>query len=169
MFLPADMKSFEAGIVGGVVGVGEQGWKKVQDLATDDFIKASNSSDACYADLATLVQIINEKEENSAKLIFKIGHDDINVTFVCDDGHPFFVFCSGWASLSPLLTKVKYSLSCKVLTVGDICLVLRDRRKRKRPNTNKKDNSLCREIIVDLVDDEENENQPIDLSKNRKL
>ena len=49
--------------------------------------------------------------------------------------------------------------------------MLRDRRKRKRPDTNKKDVKLCREIIVDLVDDDddENENQPIDLSKRRKL
>jgi hypothetical protein len=77
----------------------------VQDLSTEDFLKASNNTSDYFADLATLVQIIVEKETKSAKLTFTIVHDNINVTFVCDDDHLFFVFCSGWSSLSPLLTE----------------------------------------------------------------
>ena len=134
MFQPADMDSFGPG--GGI-----------------------NSRDY-FTVLATLVQVIVEKETKSAKLIFTIGHDDTNVSFVCDDDHPFFVFCSGWSSLSPLLTKVKYSLSCKVLSVGDICLVTRERKDIIRRNED-----ICSKMIVDVDDDTDYDNdQPKDLS-----
>ena len=151
MFQPADMDSFVRGLVRGPRGGGES-WKVIQDLSTEDFIKASNNSSEYFADLAKLVQIISEKETESVKLIFAIGHDDTNITFVCDDDYPFFVFCSGWSSLSPLLTKVKYSLSCKVLSVGDICLVTRERKE-----------DICSKMIVD-VDDDDDDDQPTDLS-----
>ena len=76
------MNSFLRGLVGWH-GVEEIGWEKVQDLATEDFIKASNSCDDVYADLATLVQILDKNEESLAKLTFKIGPDSTNVTLVC--------------------------------------------------------------------------------------
>ena len=161
MFQPADMDCFVRGLVTvrGPGGGGES-WKVVHDLSTEDFIKASNNSRDYFADLATLVQVIVEKETKSAKLIFTIGHDDTNVTFVCDDDYPFFVFCSGWSSLSPLLTKVKYSLSCKVLSVGDICLVTRERKDIIRRNED-----ICSKMIVDVDDDTDYDNdQPKDLS-----
>ena len=164
MFHPADMDSFVRGLVTvrGPGGGGES-WKVVHDLSTEDFIKASNNTSDYFADLAKLVQITVEKETKSAKLIFTIGHDDTNVTFVCDDDHPFFVFCSGWSSLSPLLTKVKYSLSCKVLSVGDICLVTRERKAILRRNED-----ICSKMIVDVedVDDDTDydNDQPTDLS-----
>ena len=75
-------------------------------------------------DLARLVKIEAEKD-STTKIVFSIGKEDTDVTLVCDDDQPFFVFCSGWASFSPSLTKDRYSLSCKLLSVGDICLVLR--------------------------------------------
>jgi hypothetical protein len=164
MFHPADMNSFVRGLVTvrGPGGGGES-WKMVHDLSTEDFIKASNNTSDCFADLAKLVQIIAEKETKSAKLIFTIGHDDTNVTFVCDDDYLFFVFCSGWSSLSPLLTTVKYSLSCEVLSVGDICLVTRERKEIIRRNKD-----ICNKWKVDVenVDDdtEYDNDQPTDLS-----
>ena len=144
-------------------GVGGKSWKVVQDLSTEDFIKTSNQSSDYFADLAKLVQIIVEKETKSYKLIFTIGHDDTNVTFACDDDYPFFVFCSGWSSLSPLLTKVKYSLSCKVLSVGDICLVTRERKDSIRRNED-----IYSKMIIDIDDEDDDtdyaDNQPTDLS-----
>ena len=144
--------------------------KSIQSLATEDFIKASNCSDEFYIDLPKLVKIVNEKERKCTKLIFQMDGIE-NVTLVCDDEHPFFVFCSGWSSLSPLLTKVKYNVSCRLLSVGDICLVLRNRKKRKRAD----DEDTCGEIREDLVardnvdSTEVDNNQPIDLSKKQKL
>ena len=168
MFKAADMKSFLAGFVKDPGA--QNGCKSIQSLATDDFIKASNYSDEFYTDLAKLVKILSEKERKCTKLIFQMDGIE-NVTLVCDDDHPFFVFCSGWSSLSPLLTKVKYNVSCRLLSVGDICLVLRNRKKRKRAD----DEDTCGEIREDLVarDDVDStgvdNNQPIDLSKKQKL
>ena len=168
MFKAADMKSFLTGFVKDPGA--KHGCKSIQNLATDDFIKASNYSDEFYTDLAKLVKIVSEKERKCTKLIFQIeGHE--NITLVCDDDHPFFVFCSGWSSLSPLLTKVKYNVSCRLLSVGDICLVLRERKKRKRPD----DEDDCGEIREDLVARHDvdspivEDSQPIDLSKKQKL
>ena len=159
MFKAPELTSFLPGLVR---GPGIHPCKKIQDLTTEDFIKASKSSDDLCIDLATLVTILAEKEGDLSKLVFRI--DDTNVTLVCNDDHPFFVFCSGWSSLSPLLTKVKYSLSCKLLSMGDICLMVRERKKRKRTEIA----NLAEEIVEDLVGTGEEEtvyNQPIDLSK----
>ena len=164
MFKAADMKSFLNGFVKDPGA--KQGCKSIQNLATDDFIKASNYSDEFYTDLAKLVDIVSDKERKCTKLIFQM-EDNENATLVCDDDHPFFVFCSGWSSLSPLLTKVKYNVSCRLLSVGDICLVLRERKKRKRED----DEETCGEIrensvARDDLESTEGENiQPIDLSK----
>ena len=160
MFQPADMNNFIKGlVVTPWVQSTPTNLKKVQDLSTEDFIKASNNSPDTYADLAKLVQIIVESETNSAKLIFTIQHVEANVTLVCDDDHPFYVFCSGWSSLSPLLTKVKYSLSCKTLTVGDFCLVLRRRCEKTSKVAPEQD------LIVTVDDENEHIEQPLDLSR----
>ena len=123
--------------------------KKVEDLSTDDFIKASKSTDDAFADLAKLVNIVITR--NSAKLVFTIGQDDTKVTLVCDDDQPFFVFCAGWSSLSPLLTKAKYNLSSNVLSVGDICMVLRIRRGVHNVDDARADNDNDNDQPTDLT------------------
>ena len=156
MIYPADMSSY-SGVVK-VPGGGEEALRMVQNLSTEDFIKASNTDDNLCVDLARLVKIVNEKESNLATLVFAIGKEDTDVTLVCDDGQPFFVFCSGWSSLSPSFTKDRYSLSCKVLSVGDICLVLRARKGKERSEAVNRDLDTASEMVVD--DDE----LPIDLT-----
>ena len=180
---PPDLRSFEKGLVR-VVEDGGETVKEVDNLSTADFIKASNNTDDASVDLAKLVNIALKTHTHTATLLFTVEHDDSNITLVCDDDQPFFVFCSGWSSLCPLLTKAKYNLSCKVLSVGDICMMLRIRKYKDTINTSPECSlsSIMSGVVtitssdaVINVDDDEGDiiiddvnNQPTDLSmKNR--
>lgn len=43
--------------------------------------------------------------------------------------HPFFVIGQTWSSCEPEATHRRYGLTCRRLTVGDVCISLRQREK----------------------------------------
>eukprot|EP00092_Neocalanus_flemingeri_P037448 GFUD01040779.1.p1 GENE.GFUD01040779.1~~GFUD01040779.1.p1 ORF type:complete len:258 (+),score=75.83 GFUD01040779.1:45-818(+) len=122
-----DMESFKNDTVVRVAG---EEVKRVEDILTDDFIRASNNSHDTSVDMAELRHITRVHETNTAGLRFI--HGDTDVTLVCQLDQPFYRFCTGWSSLFPLLTKAKYGLTCKTLSIGDICMVLRPRQRRRK-------------------------------------
>ena len=150
--------------------------KKVEDIVTADFIKASIDSDDKSIVLTELKNIEVVSETNTANLTLIL--EDTNVTLVCQDDQPFFTFCAGWSSLFPPLTMAKYGLSCKVLSMGDNIMVLRNKHGRKRRHeirtSIRRDFKKTGKTVTQVRKDcnetsEDDDEQPIDLSIKRQI
>ena len=103
-----------------MVGSGEV--KKMEDVNTADFIKASFENNVYCVALGEVIDIEILIANHDAKIIVKQAKQEDGL-LVCPVDKPFFVFCKGWASLFPLLTKQNYGLACKMLSKGDTIMV----------------------------------------------
>ena len=158
-----------------LVRVREEEAKKVEDITTSDFITASIDSDSHSMALGEIwdIAIVND---NTARVTVKQANTE-DALLTCQVDQPFFIFCAGWASLFPLLTRNKYGLSCKVLSRGDIIMVARDKQKGDRRQdlntpmvsswaTKDKTETQIRKDSNELSE-EDDEEQPTDLSVKR--
>ena len=117
MFLNDDLVMVESGEV-----------KKVEDVDTADFIKASFENDVYCVALGEVIDIEILSANHEARIIVKQANEEDGV-LVCPWDKPFFVVCRGWASLFPLLTKQNYGLACKMLSKGDNIMVAISKKK----------------------------------------
>ena len=111
-----------------LVMVESGGVKKVEDVDTADFIKASFENDVYCVALGEVIDIEILIANPEAKIIVKQANQEDGV-LVCPVDKPFFEFCRGWASLFPLLTKQNYGLACKMLSKGDKIMVAISKKK----------------------------------------
>ena len=154
-----------------LVRVGEEDIKKVEDIVTTDFIKASIDNDKESIVLLE-IESIGIVSENTAKLTLK-QDNEADATLVCGVDQPFFIFGAGWASLFPLMTKNKYGISCRILSMGDTIMVARNKLRRQEMKTypafiHAKDNKVTGAKSDDHETYKEGDNeQPTDLSIKR--
>ena len=141
--------------------------KNVEDITTSDFIRASVDNPGYSIDICEIkdIEIINA---DTAKLRVKQANEE-EATMVCPVDKPLFVFCSGWASLFPDLTKTIFGLTCKVLSRGDIIMVAKNRQlvqTSRASNSPEKDNhNIQRQAIEEKYkDDDDEDEQPKDFS-----
>jgi hypothetical protein len=117
-----------------LVRVGEEDIKKVEDIVTTDFIKASIDNNKESTVLMKIKGIVIVSDD-TAKLILKQDNEE-DATLVCGVDQPFFIFGVGWASLFPLMTKHKYGISCRIISMGDTIMVARNKPRRQEMKTN---------------------------------
>ena len=145
-----------------LVTVGSEEVKKVEDVDTADFIKASFENAGYCVALGEVIDIEIMIDNPGAKIIVKQDKQEDGV-LVCPVDKPFFVFCRGWASLFPLLTRHNYGLACKMLSKGDIIMVAITKKKSisiaMKDKTKRQGNKRKQENYKD--------EQPIDLSFKR--
>lgn len=94
--------------------------KDIEDIETFDFIKASRKCKDKFIILKE-IQNIEMIDANTVKLTLECGVEE-EASLICRIEQPFFIFCAGWASLVPFMTKDKYGISCKILSEGDIII-----------------------------------------------
>jgi hypothetical protein len=154
-----------------LVRVGDEDIKKVEDIVTTDFIKASIDNDKERIVLSE-IKSIAIVSDGTAKLTLK-QDNEADATLVCAVDQPFFIFSAGWASLFPLLTKNNYGISCRILSMGDTIMVARTNVRRQEIKSNPafihgNDHKVIEAPSDDHETHKEGDNeQPTDLSMKR--
>ena len=110
---------------GSMIQLASGNMKRVELLRTEDFVNSAASCPDISLEEATVTKLDNNNN-NSVLLTFSVGKSVCEtVTFTISPEHPFFVTGRGWSSCSPDLTMTRFSLDCKQLAVGDVCISLR--------------------------------------------
>ena len=98
--------------------------KRVELLRTEDFVNSAASCPDISLEEATVTKL--DSNNSSVLVTFSVGKSVCEtVTVTISPEHPFFVTGRGWSSCSPDLTMTRFSLDCKQLVVGDVCISLR--------------------------------------------
>ena len=150
--------------------------KNVEEITTSDFIRASVDSPG-YSIAIGEIKEIELMNAATAKLKVKQANEE-EVLMICSVDNPFFVFCSGWASLFPDLTKIMFGLTCKMLSPGDNIMVAKN---KQLTQTSRGSNfpvestkTYIRRPIYRIEEkykdpDEDDDEQPKDLSSTRHV
>ena len=110
---------------GSLIQLANGNMKKVEHLKTEDFVNSAASCPDISLEEATVTKLENNNN-NSVLITFSLGKslaESVSLTITPE--HPFFVTGRGWSSFSPQLTITRFSLDCKQLVLGDVCISLR--------------------------------------------
>ena len=111
---------------GSMIQLANGNMKKVEHLKTEDFVNSAASCPDISLEEATVTKLENNNNNNSVLITFSVGKSVAeSVTVTISPEHPFFVTGRGWSAFSPHLTMTRFSLDCKQLAVGDVCISLR--------------------------------------------
>ena len=110
---------------GSLIQLANGNMKKVEHLKTEDFVSSAASCPDISLEEATVTKLENNNN-NSVLITFCLGKSLAeSVSLTISPEHPFFVTGRGWSSFSPHQTITRFSLDCKQLAVGDVCISLR--------------------------------------------
>lgn len=123
--------------LGSMIQLSDGRVKRIEDMRTEDFVIDSSSSSMGLA--AAGVTSSQQLVLVSSRVVhIRLNHDTCTAVlgFVVDNNlhspvsveaqldQPFFVHGSGWSSCDPARTHSRYHLTCRQLSVGDICISL---------------------------------------------
>jgi len=113
---------------GSIIQLADGNMKKVEELRTEDFVSSAASCPDISLEEATVTNLDSNNSDRSGHLVVtfslgKFASERVSVTISPE--HPFFVTDQGWSSFSPSLSMARFSLDCRQLTLGDVCISLR--------------------------------------------
>ncbi|XP_022245293.1 ataxin-1-like [Limulus polyphemus] len=109
---------------GSIIQLADGQLKKVENLATEDFIHSASQSADLRIDSSTVVKIEEVTNSGSVTLGFCVGNSQVQVSVEAPVEHPFYIFQQGWSSCSPERSLHRYGLVCQKLKIGDVCICL---------------------------------------------
>ncbi|XP_004546246.1 uncharacterized protein zmp:0000000926 [Maylandia zebra] len=98
--------------------------KRVEELRTEDFLRSADSSPEFHLSTCTVLQISPSSTQGFSHLHVHLTDRNTQELLKVLVEYPFFVQDRGWSSCCPQRTTQLYSLPCRQLTEGDVCLAL---------------------------------------------
>ncbi|XP_018556589.1 ataxin-1-like [Lates calcarifer] len=98
--------------------------KRVEELRTEDFLRSADTSSEFHLSTCTVLLISPSSTQGFSHLQVHLTDRNTQELLKVLVEYPFFVQDRGWSSCCPQRTTQLYSLPCRQLMEGDVCLAL---------------------------------------------